>query len=134
MKALAAASGKTCAMLSFPRYGETGFGKLAGQYLDGRFGGIDEVSVEFAALLYAGDRYESRSLLLELRQQHDLVILDRYVASNIAYGAAKLPADQRGRLIEWLREVEIRHLRLAETGSGLFGRHRCGVGPRSGRA
>jgi len=64
------------------------------------------VSVEFAALLYAGDRYESRDHLLTLIATHDLVILDRYVSSNIAYGAAKRAPAKQAKVIEWIREVE----------------------------
>jgi dTMP kinase len=94
------------ATLAFPRYEETAFGKLVGQYLDGHFGVIDEVPVRFAALLFAGDRYESREKLVELMSRHSLVILDRYVSSNIAYSAAKLPPDERAGMIDWIEELE----------------------------
>ena len=94
------------ATLSFPRYDDTRFAKLIGQYLNGRFGKLDEVSVHFAALLYAGDRFESRDDLLALIANHDLVILDRYVASNVAYNAAKLPPAERQPLIDWIFETE----------------------------
>ncbi len=104
--ALAEMAGYRVATLSFPRYGENRFARLVAQYLNGHFGKIDDVPAEFAALLYAGDRHESREKLLGLLADSDLVILDRYVASNIAYGAAKLPADERQRLIDWIREVE----------------------------
>lgn len=103
---LARSGGVTAASLSFPRYGETRFAELIGQYLNGRFGALDEVPVRFAALLYAGDRFESRDRLLELMSTHDLVILDRYVASNIAYNTAKLPADEQADFMAWIDETE----------------------------
>jgi dTMP kinase len=104
--ARAGAAGVKAATLSFPRYEETRFSALIAQYLNGRFGALDEVPVRFASLLYAGDRFESRDLLLGLLADNDLVILDRYVASNIAYNAAKVPADERPELIGWIEETE----------------------------
>lgn len=106
LAAAAEAAGRRVATLSFPRYRETRFSALIEQYLNGRFGGLKQVSAEFAALLYAGDRLESRQMLLDLLVGNDLVLLDRYVESNVAYNAARLPADQRAALIDWVREVE----------------------------
>src|SRR5436309_12852628 len=79
-----AASGRRAALLSFPRYGETLFGRAIGEFLNGRFGTLDQVHPFLASLLYAGDRFESRRLLAELLATHDVVVLDRYVASHLA--------------------------------------------------
>jgi len=103
---LAKADGVDAVSLAFPRYDDTRFGKLIGQYLNGRFGRLDEVPVRFAALLYAGDRHESRAELLRLLAAHELVILDRYIASNMAYNGAKLPEGEREALLNWIDEVE----------------------------
>lgn len=103
---LAKADGVDAVSLSFPRYDETRFGKLIAQYLNGRFGRMDEVPVRFAALLYAGERHESRDHLLGLLARHELVVLDRYVASNMAYNGAKLPAGEREALLAWIDEIE----------------------------
>jgi dTMP kinase len=103
---LAAADGLDAAALSFPRYEATRFARLIGQYLNGEFGALDEVSPRFAALLYAGDRFESRRHLLDLLARHRLVVLDRYVASNMAYNAAKLPPAEREALIGWIEATE----------------------------
>lgn len=104
--AKAAASGLRCADISFPRYGDTAFGGLIGRYLNGHFGRLDEVSPYFAGLLYAGDRFESREVLARLLQKNDLVIADRYVASNLAYNAAKLDREDRAAFIDRLTEIE----------------------------
>src|SRR5574341_1370622 len=92
--------------LSFPRYGETLFAKSIADYLNGKFGSLASVAPQFPALLYAGDRFESRSIITQLSQSHDLVILDRYVASNLAYQAAKINRKHRGEFISWLAQVE----------------------------
>jgi len=98
--------GVRAAALSFPRYEETQFADLIGRYLRGEMGAIDQVPVRYAALLYGGDRFESRDRLLAMVAKYDLVILDRYVASNIAYNAAKLPTGERGELIAWIEQLE----------------------------
>lgn len=107
LMARAEAEGARWAMLSFPRYDQTRFAKLIAQYLNGAFGPRDQVSVHFAALLYAGDRFESRDHLLALLSAHEIVVLDRYVASNMAYNGAKLAAGPaRRELIDWIAETE----------------------------
>jgi len=106
LEARARASGLRIATLSFPRYEETCFSQLIAQYLNGEFGGLDEVPPRFAALLYAGDRFESRDMLVGLLAGHDLVICDRYVASNMAYQTARLPAAERAGFLAWLAATE----------------------------
>ncbi len=103
----AEAAGLNVGRLGFPRYRETAFGALVGLYLDGRFGGLDEVSPDFAALLYAGDRLQSRELIDATLAANDLVVADRYVASNIVYNGVKLPPADRPAFID--RFVEIEH-------------------------
>jgi len=104
--ARAKADGIRAAALSFPRYEQTQFSDLIGRYLRGEMGEIDQVPVRYAALLYGGDRFESRQQLLDLIAAHDLVILDRYVASNIAYNAAKVAEGERAELVAWIERLE----------------------------
>lgn len=99
-------SGRRAELLSFPRYSQTRFGRSIGDFLNGRFGSLDQVSPFLASLLYAGDRFESRDLLQEAIASNDVVILDRYVASNIAHQGAKADGDQRRELIEWITQIE----------------------------
>jgi len=104
--ACAEAAGVRAAALSFPRYNETRFARLIADYLNGRFGRLEEVPVRFAVLLYAGDRMETLPRLNGLLAAHELVVLDRYVASNAAYNAAKLAPAERPAFVEWIWEVE----------------------------
>jgi len=98
--------GRSVATCGFPRYGETRASAGCAKYLNGGFGALDEVSPWFSGMLFALDRAESRDHLLGLIAAHDIVVLDRYVASNLVYQAARLPAKKRGRLIDALVEVE----------------------------
>lgn len=94
------------AIISFPRYRETLFSESVAEYLNGGFGSLDSVSPYFAALLFAGDRFESRPYLMELMNSHDLVILDRYVSSNLAYQAARIGDERKVDFINWLSRIE----------------------------
>ena len=98
--------GRRCELLSFPRYRVTRFGSKIGDFLNGRFGQLDQVSPFLVSLLFAGDRFESKQVLTRALAENDLVICDRYVASNIAHQAAKLEGAERDELIEWVRYVE----------------------------
>lgn len=102
----ARAEGLAVAEFSFPRYGRTPFAETIGRYLNGEFGALDEVPAEFAALLYAGDRLATKPALDEALATCDLVICDRYVPSNLAHQAAKLPPERRPAFIDWLSGIE----------------------------
>jgi dTMP kinase len=95
-----------CALISFPRYSETLFGRAVGDFLNGRFGSLEQVHPFLVSLLFAGDRFESKGLLCDALAQHDVVVLDRYVPSNIAHQAAKLNGAEREELIRRILEIE----------------------------
>jgi dTMP kinase len=86
------------ARLGFPRYDADA--------LYGRLGDLAE-SVHGMAVLFALDRRDAAETLRALRRRHDVVLLDRYVASNAAYGAARLHEDAGGPFVEWVRELEV---------------------------
>lgn len=92
--------------LQFPRYVATTFGRSIADFLNGRFGALDQVHPQLASVLYAGDRFESRELLLQLLDTNDVLVLDRYVGSNLAHQAAKLSGTERTELMEWIELVE----------------------------
>jgi len=92
--------------LQFPRYSATTFGSAIGDFLNGRFGALNEVHPQLAAVLYAGDRYESRPLLLRMMEENDVIVLDRFVGSNLAHQSAKLEGEARIALIDWIEKVE----------------------------
>jgi dTMP kinase len=93
-------------LLSFPRYTETMFGRRIGEFLDGRYGALDQVHPLLASLLFAGDRFESRTVLQTALASSDCVILDRYVASNIAHQAAKVDGPARADIRNWIEHLE----------------------------
>ncbi len=99
-------AGRSAALYGFPRYAETFFGARVGEFLNGRFGSLSDVDPFLAAVLFAGDRFESRARLQSLIAEHEFVVLDRYVASNVAHQAAKRDGDNRQRLISLIEQLE----------------------------
>lgn len=107
-------AGTRTALLSFPRYQQTAFGKQIGRFLNGEFGGLDQVHPLLASLLFAGDRFESGSQIFQSLADHDVVLCDRYVASNIAHQAAKRTGAERRELIEWIERLEFQIYHLPQ--------------------
>lgn len=106
LKARIEQSGLTCATLSFPRYGQTVFARSIADYLNGGFGALETIDPHLPALLYAGDRAESREMLLAAGHSADVLILDRYVASNLAYQSARVAPAERQAFVQWIAEIE----------------------------
>lgn len=89
----------------FPHY-DSWFGKMVGQFLNGGFGALDTVDPHFAALLYAGDRFEAKQELSTALEQGKLILADRYIASNLAHQTARVTEDKRDAFIHWIEHLE----------------------------
>jgi dTMP kinase len=98
--------------LQFPRYSATNFGGAIGDFLNGRFGSLGQVHPQLAAVLYAGDRFESRPLLMQMMDNNDVVVLDRFVGSNLAHQSAKLDGAERTALVDWIEKIEFEVFQL----------------------
>lgn len=106
LDAALSARGASVARMAFPRYDFDVHAELARDALYGRLGDLAG-SVHGMAVLFALDRRGAVEQLRALRCGHDVVLLDRYVASNAAYGAARLHEDAQGPFVDWLRALEI---------------------------
>lgn len=98
-------AGKSVATLAFPRYGASVPADLAAEALHGEHGDLAS-SVYAMAVLFALDRAAATDDIARLRLEHDVVILDRYVASNAAYSAARLHQDAAGEVVSWVGRLE----------------------------
>jgi dTMP kinase len=83
--------------LSFPEY-TTPIGKEIHEYLHGK----REYSPETMHLLYSANRYEFKSEIERWISEKNVVVLNRYCESNIAYGVAD------GLPRTWLEQLENR--------------------------
>lgn len=100
------ARGARVARLAFPRYDADVHAELVRDALYGRLGDLAD-SVHGMAVLFALDRRAAAGQLRAALREHDTVLVDRYVASNAAYGAARLHQDADGGFVAWVRELEI---------------------------
>ena len=99
------AQGHSVYATAFPQY-DSWFGKMVGQFLNGELGALESVDPHFTALLYAGDRFEAKSKLEAALSNGQLVLADRYIASNLAHQAARVPPDERAPFVEWIEHLE----------------------------
>lgn len=100
------AAGKSVSLISFPRYSETFFGRLVGEFLNGAYGTLEQVHPQLVSLLFAGDRFESRGMLLKALETQDVVVCDRYVPSNVAHQASKRTGAEREELSRRILQIE----------------------------
>ena len=97
----------TLEYIHFPRYDAPVYGDLIGKFLRGGFGSIDSVHPQLVALLFAEDRRDAAGLLRSWTDQGHVVVLDRYVYSNIAFQCAKLADPQEAaELRDWILDLE----------------------------
>jgi dTMP kinase len=101
-----ATRGAGVARFAFPRYEADVHAQLVRDALYGRLGDLAD-SVHGMALLFALDRRAAAAQLREAVATHDVVLVDRYVASNAAYGAARLHQDAGGEFVAWIGELEL---------------------------
>ena len=104
-------AGRTVTTLAFPRYGQSITADLASEALHGRHGDLAS-SVYAMAVLFALDRASAAGHIAALCDSHDVVILDRYVASNAAYSAARLHQGADGDMVGWIADLEYGRLGL----------------------
>lgn len=98
--------GISAAIIRFPAYEQTFSGKEVRAYQSGRFGELINCHPKLISYLYAVDRFEMQSQLHELLNTHELVIAARYVISNIAYQAARLPKEERPAFRTWAETLD----------------------------
>src|SRR3954463_7365470 len=104
------AAGRSAVVIGFPRYGETVAGVTIGRFLAGEM--PVPVTPQAAAVLYALDRFEWLPRIEEALAAHDVLIFDRYIASNMAYQAARIEGGDPRALMEWILALETGHFGL----------------------
>ena len=97
--------GRSVYSTGFPQY-DSFFGKMVGQFLNGDFGAIDALDPHLTALLYAGDRYEAKPRLEAALNEGKVVLVDRYIGSNLAHQTARVPKEKRSEYLNWVRHLE----------------------------
>jgi dTMP kinase len=100
-----AAKGFSVYATGFPQY-DSWFGNMVGKFLNGDLGPLSAVDPHFSALLYAGDRFESKSRIETVLNEGKIVLVDRYVASNMAHQVARANPEKRSEFLRWIEHLE----------------------------
>ena len=114
-------NGKQLRYLHFPRFDAPVYGDLIAKFLRGDFGAINQVHPQLVALLFAEDRRDAAALIREWLGNGDVVLLDRYVYSNIAYQCSKIKdKTESNALREWIFNLEYNIYNIPRPDVNLF--------------
>ncbi|MFA7662816.1 MAG: deoxynucleoside kinase [Patescibacteria group bacterium] len=93
-------------MADFPQYNTKSAG-LVENYLEGKYGGVDEVDAKIASIFYAADRYDASFKIRQWLEDGKIVVSNRYVTANMGHQGAKLVTkEERQQLFDWLDILE----------------------------
>lgn len=107
--------------LHFPRTDSPVYGDLIARFLRGELGTNDEVNPYLVALIYAGDRKDASNLISEWIKEGKLVIVDRYVFSNVAYQCAKVKNEKgKDELKQWILNLEYTYNAIPKPDVNIF--------------
>ncbi len=116
-----ASLGRKVEYLHFPRYTAPIYGELIAKFLRGDFGAIDQVHPQLVALLFAEDRRDAGDQIRGWMDQGHVVVLDRYVYSNIAFQCAKMPDKaEADALRDWIFDLEYTRFGIPRPTLNLF--------------
>ena len=105
----------------FPRFDAPIYGDLIARFLRGELGSVEQVDPYIVALLYAGDRADMAPQIRKWQGEGKVVIVDRYVYSNIGYQCAKIAdREDRLRLNEWILHLEYEVNKIPRPDVSLF--------------
>ena len=104
----------------FPMYGHNEFSEVIAKFLRGEFGGVDDVDPYFVANIYGMDRFMFLPELERAISENDVVLLDRYVFSNLAYQGAKYDGIESDKIKNWIHGFEFGFLKLPYPDLNIF--------------
>ena len=115
------AKGVESEYLHFPRFDAPVYGELIARFLRGDLGSVESVNPYLVALLYAGDRADAATTIRQWLGDGKVVIVDRYVYSNIGYQCAKIAdSNERNTLREWILHTEFEEFGIPKPDLSLF--------------
>ena len=115
------AKGVESEYLHFPRFDAPIYGEHIARFLRGDLGSVESVNPYLVALLYAGDRADAATTIRQWLDDGKVVIVDRYVYSNIGYQCAKIAdSKERNTLREWILHTEFEEFGIPKPDLSLF--------------
>ena len=114
------AEGYRVRTMDFPQY-DSFFGRHVGKFLRGEYGTLDQVHPEVASLLFAFDRYGAAKTLRQWLDEGFIVVMNRYMESNMAHQGAKIAGEQeRKDFLAWLYRLEVEQLEIPQSDLVLY--------------
>lgn len=108
------------ALFDFPDY-TTPTGKIVKMYLNNEFGPANAVPPRIASLFYAQDRYSQKDKIERALNEGKIVILDRYVESNMGHQGGKIQDKaEREEFFKWLEDLEYGNFSLPRPDAVIF--------------
>lgn len=99
--------GYTVKNVDFPEYYKNFFGKFIGHCLSEQYYNFVKVHPKIASVLYAADRFESKSDIEGWIAKGYIVIANRYVSANQIHQGGKIKNEKKRKdFIKWLDEME----------------------------
>lgn len=104
----------------FPQYGQPS-AYFVEQYLNGAYGGLDDVPALQASVFYAVDRFAASFDIRKALSAGKIVIANRFTASNLAHQGAKLAdAEARAKLYQTIEQFEHETMGIPKPGLNII--------------
>jgi len=88
------ADGHQVESMDFPQYTKNTFGQLLRTCLDGYCNDFMNTDPRIVSTIYAADRFESKPQLDAWLEAGQIVVLDRYVSSNMMHEGGKIKNEE----------------------------------------
>lgn len=113
------AQGHDVATFDFPQYEQTS-SHFVKKYLNGEYGGLDDVGPYTASLFYALDRYEAAGEIRKALIEGKIVLANRFTGANMGHQGTKFDnsEERRGYFI-WLDNLEYEMLKIPRPDTSL---------------
>lgn len=111
--------GYDVAAYDFPQF-EAESSYFVKQYLNGQYGGANELGPYTPSLFYALDRFDASMKIKADLEANKIVISNRYVGSNMAHQATKFETDgERQSFFAWLEQLEYGMLEIPKPNANI---------------
>ena len=94
-------------VFDFPRYDEPS-SYFIKEYLNGRFGTLEEIHPKTASLFYALDRYAASADVRSALERGEIIVSNRYVASNLGHQGSRF-SDENERKSYFLWDYDLEY-------------------------
>lgn len=90
----------------FPQYNKKSAG-LIEEYLEGKYGNLEEVGPYIASIFYACDRYDASFKIKKWLSEGKIVLSNRYVSANLGHQGSKINNPlERKAYYSWISNLE----------------------------